>query len=39
MDHGCRARQAPESAPAHDCAANMTGANRLLVGVAWPLTA
>ncbi|WP_082765423.1 MULTISPECIES: sodium:proton exchanger [unclassified Phenylobacterium] len=32
-----RAGQAPESDYVHYAAANMTGANRLLVGVAWPL--
>ncbi|OYX73624.1 MAG: sodium:proton exchanger [Caulobacter sp. 32-67-35] len=32
-----RAGQAPESHYIHYAAANMTGANRLLVGVAWPL--
>ena len=32
-----RAGQAPESNYVHYAAANMTGANRLLVGVAWPL--
>ncbi|MCI3130782.1 sodium:proton exchanger [Phenylobacterium aquaticum] len=32
-----RAGQAPQSNYVHYAAANMTGANRLLVGVAWPL--
>ena len=32
-----RAGQAPESNYVHYAAANMTGANRLLVGIAWPL--
>ena len=32
-----RAGQAPESNYVHYAAANMTGANRLLVGLAWPL--
>ncbi|WP_375268695.1 sodium/calcium exchanger protein [Phenylobacterium sp.] len=32
-----RAGQAPQSDYIHYAAANMTGANRLLVGVAWPL--
>lgn len=32
-----RAGQAPESNYIHYAAANMTGANRLLVGLAWPL--
>ena len=32
-----RAGQAPNSNYVHYAAANMTGANRLLVGVAWPL--
>ena len=32
-----RAGQAPESEYVHYAAANMTGANRLLVGIAWPL--
>lgn len=32
-----RAGQAPESSYIHYAAANMTGANRLLVGLAWPL--
>jgi len=32
-----RAGQAPESDYVHYAAANMTGANRLLVGAAWPL--
>lgn len=32
-----RAGQAPQSEYVHYAAANMTGANRLLVGVAWPL--
>ena len=32
-----RAGQAPQSNYIHYAAANMTGANRLLVGVAWPL--
>ena len=32
-----RAGQAPESEYVHYAAANMTGANRLLVGLAWPL--
>ncbi|MBX9847044.1 MAG: sodium:proton exchanger [Xanthobacteraceae bacterium] len=32
-----RAGQAPDSNYAHYAAANMTGANRLLVGLAWPL--
>lgn len=34
-----RAGQAPQSQYVHYAAANMTGANRLLVGVAWPLLA
>ena len=32
-----RAGQAPQSMYVHYAAANMTGANRLLVGIAWPL--
>lgn len=32
-----RAGQAPQSEYVHYAAANMTGANRLLVGLAWPL--
>lgn len=32
-----RAGQAPQSNYVHYAAANMTGANRLLVGIAWPL--
>jgi cation:H+ antiporter len=32
-----RAGQAPESNYVHYAAANMTGANRLLVGLAWPM--
>lgn len=32
-----RAGQAPQSAYVHYAAANMTGANRLLVGFAWPM--
>lgn len=32
-----RAGQAPESNYVHYAAANMTGANRLLVGIGWPL--
>ncbi|KGB54694.1 Sodium/calcium exchanger family protein [Sphingopyxis sp. LC81] len=32
-----RAGQAPQSDYVHYAAANMTGANRLLVGIAWPL--
>jgi len=32
-----RAGQAPQSNYVHYAAANMTGANRLLIGIAWPL--
>ncbi len=35
--YALRAGQAPESNYVHYAAANMTGANRLLVGIAWPL--
>jgi len=39
MYYAYRAGQEPESNYVHYAAANMTGANRLLVGVAWPLMA
>lgn len=37
MYYAYQAGKAPESNYVHYAAANMTGANRLLVGVAWPL--
>ena len=37
MYYAFQAGRAPESNYVHYAAANMTGANRLLVGVAWPL--
>ena len=39
MYYAYQAGKAPESNYVHYAAANMTGANRLLVGVAWPLMA
>jgi cation:H+ antiporter len=39
MYYAYQAGKAPESKYVHYAAANMTGANRLLVGVAWPLMA
>ena len=39
MYYAFRAGQAPDSSYVHYAAANMTGANRLLVGLAWPLMA
>ena len=39
MYYAYQAGRAPESNYVHYAAANMTGANRLLIGVAWPLMA